>query len=146
MTITNEASLPTAEQLEAERRRLRYKRRYNRTLRSTVAILIVAAALAVLAATLWMPVLRVYGSSMSPTLQNGQILVSVKSKSFSPGDIIAFYHGNKLLVKRYNRRACRLCQHRRRRYCQRKRPAARRAVSSRKGPWRDGYRASVSGS
>jgi len=48
-----------------------------------------------------MPVLRVYGSSMSPTLQNGQILVSVKSKSFSPGDIIAFYHGNKLLVKRY---------------------------------------------
>ena len=52
MTITNEASLPTAEQLEAERRRLRYKRRYNRTLRSTVAILIVAAALAVLAATL----------------------------------------------------------------------------------------------
>lgn len=101
MTITNEASLPTAEQLEAERRRLRYKRRYNRTLRSTVAILIVAAALAVLAATLWMPVLRVYGSSMSPTLQNGQILVSVKSKSFSPGDIIAFYHGNKLLVKRY---------------------------------------------
>ena len=98
MTITNEASLPTAEQLEAERRRLRYKRRYNRTLRSTVAILIVAAALAVLAATLWMPVLRVYGSSMSPTLQNGQILVSVKSKSFSPGDIIAFYHGNKLLL------------------------------------------------
>lgn len=71
MTITNEASLPTAEQLEAERRRLRYKRRYNRTLRSTVAILIVAAALAVLAATLWMPVLRVYGSSMSPALQNG---------------------------------------------------------------------------
>ena len=101
MTITNEASLPTAEQLEAERRRLRYKRRYNRTLRSTVAILIVAAALAVLAATLWMPVLRVYGSSMSPALQNGQILVSVKSKSFSPGDIIAFYHCNKLLVKRY---------------------------------------------
>ena len=101
MTITNEASLPTAEQLEAERRRLRYKRRYNRTLRSTVAILIVAAALAVLAATLWMPVLRVYGSSMAPTLHNGEILVSVKTKDFSSGDIIAFYHGNKLLIKRY---------------------------------------------
>ena len=101
MSTIKETSLPTTEQLEAERRRLRYKRRYNRTLRSTVAILIVAAALAVLAATLWMPVLRVYGSSMAPTLENGQILVSVKSKSFSPGDIIAFYHGNKLLVKRY---------------------------------------------
>ena len=84
-----------------DRRRLRYKRRYNRTLRSTVAILIVVAALAVLAATLWMPVLRVYGSSMAPTLHNGEILVSVKTKDFSSGDIIAFYHGNKLLIKRY---------------------------------------------
>ena len=101
MPHTQETSLPTAEQLDMERRRLRYKRRYNRTLRSTVAILIVVAALAVLAATLWMPVLRVYGSSMAPTLHNGEILVSVKTKDFSSGDIIAFYHGNKLLIKRY---------------------------------------------
>lgn len=101
MPHTKETSLPTAEQLDMERRRLRYKRRYNRTLRSTVAILIVVAALAVLAVTLWMPVLRVYGSSMAPTLHNGEILVSVKTKDFSSGDIIAFYHGNKLLIKRY---------------------------------------------
>ena len=101
MPHTKETSLPTAEQLDMERCRLRYRRRYNRTLRSTVAILIVVAALAVLAATLWMPVLRVYGSSMAPTLQNGEILVSVKTKDFSSGDIIAFYHGNKLLIKRY---------------------------------------------
>lgn len=101
MPHTKETSLPTVEQLDMERRRLRYKRRYNRTLRSTVAILIVVAALAVLAATLWMPVLRVYGSSMAPTLHNGEILVSVKTKDFSSGDIIAFYHGNKLLIKRY---------------------------------------------
>ena len=101
MPHTKETSLPTAEQLDMERRRLRYKRRYNRTLRSTVAILIVVAALAVLAATLWMPVLRVHGSSMAPTLHNGEILVSVKTKDFSSGDIIAFYHGNKLLIKRY---------------------------------------------
>ena len=101
MPHTKETSLPTAEQLDMERRRLRYKRRYNRTLRSTVAILIVVAALAVLAATLWMPVLRVYGSSMAPTLHNGEILVSVKTGDFSSGDIIAFYHGNKLLIKRY---------------------------------------------
>ena len=101
MPHTKETSLPTAEQLDMERRRLRYKRRYNRTLRSTVAILIVVAALAVLAAKLWMPVLRVYGSSMAPTLHNGEILISVKTKDFSSGDIIAFYHGNKLLIKRY---------------------------------------------
>lgn len=58
--------LPTIQQLEAERNRLRSKNRYNRTLRSTVAILVVVAALAVLVATLWMPVLRIYGTSMSP--------------------------------------------------------------------------------
>lgn len=111
MPHTKETSLPTAEQLDMERRRLRYKRRYNRTLRSTVAILIVVAALAVLAATLWMPVLRVYGSSMAPTLHNGEILVSVKTGDFSSGDIIAFYHGNKLLIKRYIAGFVRLCQH-----------------------------------
>lgn len=93
--------LPTTQQLANERRRLRYKSRYNRTLRSTVAILLVVAALAVLIAMLWMPVLRIYGSSMSPTLLDGQIVVCVKSRNFEPGDIAAFYHGNKLLIKRY---------------------------------------------
>ena len=93
--------LPTTEQIEQERNRLRYQRRYSRTLKSTVAILIVVAAAAVLVATLWMPVLRIYGTSMVPTLEDGQIVVSVKSSSFEPGDIVAFYHGNKLLIKRF---------------------------------------------
>lgn len=92
--------LPTLEQLADERSRLRYRRRYGRTLRSTVAVLVVVAALAVLIATLWMPVLRIYGSSMSPTLADGQIVVAIKTTQFSPGDVTAFYHGNKLLVKR----------------------------------------------
>lgn len=95
------ADLPTAEQVSRERSRLRYQRRYRRTLRSTAAILLVVAALAVLAATLWMPVLRIYGSSMSPTLEDGQIVIAVKTEKFSPGDITAFYYGNKLLIKRY---------------------------------------------
>ena len=94
-------SLPTTEQIEKERARLRYNRRYNRTLRSTIAILVVVAAAAVLVATLWMPVLRIYGSSMVPTLKDGQIVVCVKSPDFRQGDITAFYHGNKLLIKRY---------------------------------------------
>ena len=94
-------ALPTTEQIEKERARLRYKRRYNRTLRSTIAVLVVVAAAAVLIATLWMPVLRIYGSSMVPTLKDGQIVVCVKSADFRPGDITAFYHGNKLLIKRY---------------------------------------------
>lgn len=93
--------LPSLEQIEKERKRLQYKKRYKRTLRSTATVLIVVAALAILVATLWMPVLRLYGSSMVPTLENGEIVVSVKSKNFKAGDIIAFYHGNKLLIKRY---------------------------------------------
>ena len=98
---TKPVRLPTTAQIERERNRLRYKRRYSRTLKSTVAILVVVAAAAILVATLWMPVLRIYGASMTPTLEDGQIVVSVKSSSFEPGDIVAFYHGNKLLIKRF---------------------------------------------
>lgn len=93
--------LPTSEQIEKERRRLRYKRRYGRTLKSTIAILIVVAAASVLVATLWMPVLQIYGTSMVPALEDGQIVISLKTDDFEPGDIAAFYHGNKLLIKRY---------------------------------------------
>ncbi len=91
----------TAEQIEQERDRLRHQRRYKKTLRSTVAILVVVAAAAVLVAMLWMPVLRINGTSMEPTLKDGQIVVTVKGTSFEPGDVVAFYQGNKLLIKRY---------------------------------------------
>ena len=93
--------IPTTAQVAREKERLRYQKRYSRTLKSTVAILIVVAALAVLVATLWMPVLRIYGNSMAPTLEDGQIVISVKSRSYQSGDIVAFYYGNKLLIKRY---------------------------------------------
>lgn len=93
--------LPTTEQIEKERARLRHKSRYSRTLRSTIAILVVVAAVAVLVATLWMPILRIYGSSMAPTLDDGQIVISLKTTDFKTGDIAAFYYGNKLLIKRY---------------------------------------------
>lgn len=93
--------LPTLEQIQRERSRLQYRSRYGRALRSTLRALAVAAALAVLVATLWLPVLRIYGSSMWPTLMDGQIVLCVKTRSFAPGDVTAFYHGNKLLIKRY---------------------------------------------
>lgn len=92
---------PSSDDIKRERDREKHKKRYNRTLRSTVVVLITAAALAVLVATLWLPVLQIYGSSMVPTLQEGEIVVSVKERDFQQGDVIAFYYGNKLLVKRY---------------------------------------------
>lgn len=93
--------IPSMEQIEKERSRLQYRSRYSRTLKSTIAVLLVVAAIAVLVATLWMPVLRIYGTSMVPTLEDSQIVISVKTESFEPGDIAAFYLGNKVLVKRY---------------------------------------------
>ena len=93
-------SAPTAEQVEAELKREKYHTRYRSTLKSTVYILIVVSAVAVLVATLWMPVLQIYGSSMTPTLSEGEIVVSLKSKNFTLGDVVGFWYGNKLLVKR----------------------------------------------
>ena len=92
--------LPTVEQLTAELGREKYKRRYKRVLRSTIYTLIVVAAVAVLVATIWMPVLQIYGASMAPTLDEGDIVISVKGSDFAPGDMVAFYMGNKILVKR----------------------------------------------
>ena len=94
------SAIPPSEQLEREMKREQYKHKYKRTQRSTVYLLITVAAAAVLVATLWLPVLQIYGTSMTPTLDEGQIVVSVKSKEFDRGDLVAFYIGNKILVKR----------------------------------------------
>ncbi len=91
---------PTVGQLEEELKRETYRRRYNRALRSTIYTLITVAAVAVLVATLILPVLRIYGTSMTPTMTDGDIVVSVKGGSFERGDILAFWFNNKILVKR----------------------------------------------
>ncbi len=83
-----------------EKKRILYKKKFRDTLKSTIAVLVVVAALAILAATLWLPVLRIYGNSMTPTLSEGNIVATVKTTEFQPGDVIAFYYNNKLLVKR----------------------------------------------
>lgn len=91
---------PSVEQLAAELKRVKYRSRYRAVLRSTLYMLIVVAAVAVLVATIWMPVLQIYGASMTPTLSEGDIVVSIKGSEFQPGDLVAFYLGNKILVKR----------------------------------------------
>ena len=94
------APVPTVAQLEQELKRETYRRRYNRVLRSTIYTLITVAAVAVLVATLFLPVLRIYGTSMTPTTTDGDIVVSVKGGSFERGDVVAFWFNNKILVKR----------------------------------------------
>ena len=92
--------VPTTEQLERELKRLRADARFRKALRSTVGSLIVAAALAVIISTMLLPVLRVTGSSMTPTLQNDEVLLCSKLSEVRRGDIIAFYYNNKVLLKR----------------------------------------------
>ena len=90
----------SVEELEDELQRVKRKTLYRRTLRATMYALIVVAAATILVATLWLPVLRIYGNSMTPTLSESDIVFSVKSSRIQTGDIIAFYYENKLLVKR----------------------------------------------
>ena len=93
-------NLPSLQQLEEELSRSRYRARYRSVLRSTIYTLITVSAVAVLLATLLLPVLQIYSNSMSPTLKDRDIVVSVKQQTFETGDIVAFYYNNKILVKR----------------------------------------------
>ena len=94
------APLPGTRELEQELERVRYGKRFRLVLRNTVFLLIVVAAISVLVAVLLLPVLQIYGHSMNDTLDEGDIVVSVKGSDFETGDIIAFYYNNKILVKR----------------------------------------------
>lgn len=90
----------TSQAVEKELDRMRYQKRFALTMRSTIFTLVVVAAIAILVAVLVMPVLRIYGRSMNDTLDEGDIVVSVKTGTFETGDVIAFYYNNKILVKR----------------------------------------------
>jgi len=92
--------LPTTSQISRELKRVRYNSGFGGMLRSTIGILITVAAVAVLIAVLLLPVLQIYGTSMAPTLNEGDIVASVKGTKFKTGEVVAFYYNNKILVKR----------------------------------------------
>lgn len=94
------SQFPEIPELERELKREKYKRRYQRTLKSTIYVLVTVAAAAILVATLWLPVLEIYGNSMTPTLNDGQIVLSWKTGKLESGQVVAFYYNNKILVKR----------------------------------------------
>lgn len=98
--MQTDSDLVSNEEVKEELGRLKERERYLKKVQKTLSILVVVAAISVLVATLWMPVLKIYGSSMDPTLENGQIVVSIKTKKLKSGDVVAFWQGNKLLVKR----------------------------------------------
>lgn len=91
---------PSVEQLEDQLRRERYRVRYQYALRTTAYTFLAGVAGAILVATLWLPVLQIYGSSMRPALEEGQLVVAVKSKKLRQGDVVAFNYNNRILVER----------------------------------------------
>ena len=92
--------LPSIDELSVELSREKFRRRYKKILRSTISTLIIVAAISVLVATLLLPILEIYGTSMNPNLHEGEIVVSIKSSKVKTGDIAAFYYNNRVLVKR----------------------------------------------
>lgn len=95
-----DVSLPTKAQVETERKRYRRQKAYNKALRGTVYVLTIVAAVAVLIATLVLPVLQIEGTSMEPTLSNGDVVLLTKSTQFDRGELCGFTWNNKLLIKR----------------------------------------------
>lgn len=98
--MRNDLVRPSVEEIRQEINRRRYWKRYRHALSGAVYSLAVVSAIAVLVATLWMPVLKITGSSMEPTLNDREMVVAVKTSRFKPGDVIAFYYNNKILIKR----------------------------------------------
>ena len=94
------SSLPTIKQVETERKRYRRQKAYNKALSGTIYVLTIVAAVAVLIATLVLPVLQIEGTSMEPTLVNGDIVLLTKTTSFDRGELCGFSWNNKLLIKR----------------------------------------------
>lgn len=92
--------LPTLAQLEAELEWETGRKEHSRVLRSTLFILLVAAAAAIIVAVMLFPVLQIKGTSMSDTLHDGDVVVTMNTSDFAPGDVVAFYYNNTLLVKR----------------------------------------------
>ena len=93
-------SLPTKQQVEKERKRYRRQKAYNKALGGTIYVLTIVAAVAVLIATLILPVLQIEGTSMEPTLVNGDIVLLTKTTRFTRGELCGFSWNNKLLIKR----------------------------------------------
>lgn len=98
--MKQELTRPSIEEIDQEIERLQHQKRTRRALRWTMYSLAVVAAIAVLVATLWLPVLKITGSSMKPTLNDSEMVVAVRTEQFRSGDVIAFYYDNKILIKR----------------------------------------------
>lgn len=97
---SQEVWIPSMEEVERERERIGHRTQFKSVLRSTLYVLFGAIAVAIIFVTLLMPVLQVTGTSMEPTMENGQVVILWKTTNFKTGDLCGFYYQNKVLLKR----------------------------------------------
>ncbi len=95
-----EVSIPTMEEVQEARKKVRYRVAFRKSIVTTLSVLTVVAAVAVLIASLFLPVVRVVGDSMEPSLNNDDLLLLVKTDRYEPGGLCCFYYQNRLLIKR----------------------------------------------
>jgi len=96
----NQVAFPSADLLETELKREQYRKNFRRTLRSTIYLLIVVAATAVILAVLVLPVMQISGTSMTDTLFEGDVVIALNDHRYKTGDVIGFYYNNSILIKR----------------------------------------------
>ena len=98
--MRNQLKSISIEEIEKELSRLKYRQRYRKVMFNTIFVLVVVSAIAVLLSTLFFPVLRIYGNSMTPTYEDNDLVVCFTNKTYEKEDVVAFYYNNDLLVKR----------------------------------------------
>ena len=97
----NADMLPDLNEIETEMSQVRSKGKFRQALKGTFGTFVVVAALAVIIAFIFLPVLRITnGHNMEPGLQPGDIVILTKTDDVKTGDVCAFYFNNKLLLRR----------------------------------------------
>jgi len=91
---------PTLRQIEREIKRLETKREIRKSIIGMFRNLMFIAAAAVVAANLLFAAVTMNRSSMSPVLQESDVIIALRVGSVKPGDIVAFYYNNKILIRR----------------------------------------------
>lgn len=93
-------AIPTLAQVKEERRKLsrRTDRRHGFCAFLFSFLMTIVGGLMIM--LLFLPVLEVSGSSMEPTLQDGDILVLYKPNVIRPGELCGMYAKDRLILKR----------------------------------------------
>mgnify|MGYP002509770300 FL=1 len=95
-----DVKIPPIEFLREELVREEARYSFRKTLWNIAVLLTAAAAVTALVTTRLFVLIQINGSSMAPTLVNGEIIFLRQTKKVEPGDMIGFYYGGRILLKR----------------------------------------------